>query len=311
MRIALERGLSDSEVVLKTLRRNISPYLYESRTEKADGGIAMTVGLGIQEPIVDHGERGLTVHFTRLEDVATYETHMAKGRMFVEGPSRTDVNQRANDKYGAIISRSHRALLPILYRKLVRIPEVSISMSPLRKILIFLEETGHVSAKAIRRPGQSTSRVEMYFSLLRDLGYIQSDNGGYVPGSGFSDLKSIDVGPPDLYEHILGDVIRRRSKYLQEVLHWTMMVPFLRWSNTYYLPAYQAGRLLRSDRVELVQNYTRYYGSKRREAETISQLQRTVDVGALRRETPFYLGDQGILEDYFRKADEQRVLVES
>lgn len=308
MKITLERGLYDAKVVLHELRRDISPYLYQNSTQRSNGKNLLTVGLGIQEPILDHGDEGLVVRFLSLDNIATYEAQVKGGQLVVEGPSRRDVDRKAKDRYDAIVSKSHRTLLPILYGRLVRIPEVSIAMSPLRRILIFLEETGHISPEVIQKPHQSVSRVERYFSLLKELGYIASDNGGYVPGSGFSELKADAVEPPELYERILGDVIRQRSKYLQEVLHWTMMVPFLRWSNVYYLPAYAAGHLLRSERRELVRNYSRYYRARRTEAETIFQLQRTVDVGALRREKPFYLGDPTLLESYFRSADEAGVL---
>ncbi|MEE9601535.1 MAG: hypothetical protein V3W22_07560, partial [Thermoplasmata archaeon] len=105
-----------------------------------------------------------------------------------------------------------------------------------------------------------------------------------------------------------GDVIRQRSKYLQEVLHWTMMVPYLRWSNSYYLPAYQAGHLLRLERDELNRFYQRYYRYTHRKVRVISQLQRTVDSGALRREKPFYLGDPSVLEEYFTQAEREGIL---
>jgi hypothetical protein len=304
----MPRELYDERRLLHELRRRLSPYIYRSGSDRAAARRLFTVGVAIQEAILDHGGEGLVIRVLRFDDVAVYEVFREDGHLKVEGPSRSEVERKVRDRYGTVVSKSQRALLPTLYGRLVRIPEVSLSMNPLRKILIFLEETGVASPQAIRRPGQKLARVRRYFSLLEDLGYIAKENGGYVPGRGFADLKAGAVEPPALYEHILGDVIRRRSKYLQEVLHWTMMVPFLRWSNAYYLPAYEAGHLLRTERDELVTTYSRYYGYKRRQAEVITQLQRTVDAGALKREKPYYLGDESILASYSKRADEEKVL---
>ncbi|MBI2139156.1 hypothetical protein HYU13_06195 [Candidatus Woesearchaeota archaeon] len=303
---AHDAALPQVKQLLAYARRHVSPYIYLSSLDQSRS--VASLGLQIQDVIVDHGKHGSTLRFIPLDNVISVQWIPAGRKAKFEGLSRRNFVKRARDRYSQMVEHSQIALLPSLYSKLVSVPEVSLSMSPLRKILMSVEERGSIAPAGLARGPEAEVKAQRYFSLLTDLGYIELEDSYYVPSKGMKNLQANKIRPPELYERILGDVIRKRSKYLQEVLHWTMMVPYLRWSNTYYFTAYEAGYLVRVERDDFVGNYRRFYGTKHDELTEMSQIQRIVDAGALKREDRYYEGKQKILDEFSSRADEEVAL---
>jgi hypothetical protein len=297
-----------SKPILHFVRRNFSPYAYLSSIDR-DASEAR-IGLQIQEAIIDHGEIGSTIRTLNIDNVGLFKWRYMHGRMKLHGPSRRQVAMRANERYSAIVDRSQQLLLPSLYTKLVHVPEVEIAMTPLRKILMMLEKEKSVSHRDLGRrfTKDEGAKAKRYFSLLCDLDFVKEEKGRFVPGQSMSELR-IDVRPPILYERILAEVIQKRSKYLKEVLHWTMMVASLRWSNAYYFPAYEAGHLIKMADEELGDNYKKFYGIKHEQATELDQIQKIIDNEVLVREEEKYVrGREEIFTSYSRSADEAAIL---
>lgn len=280
--------------LLGSMRRNVSPYVYATEISSS----RLSVGLMIQDVITDQGNDEATIKFIPLDSIGTYERTSRKTR----GPSKREFTKRAKDRYASIIYGSQTALLPSLYMKLVRVPEVSLSMTPLRKILRYIEDEGAMRFQQLEEI-YPPEKSQKYLTLLSDLDYVALEDGAYVPGKEMSRLHAANVEPPVLFESILADVIQQRPKYLQDVLHWTMMVPYLRWSNAYYLPAYEAGKAIKLDRVDLIGNYRRFYRVKSNILSEVNQISNIVDSEALHRESGFYVGDEEILQRFSQEAE--------
>ncbi len=298
-----------SRQVLLYARRNISPYAYLSSVDRKLS--TASIGIQIQEAIVDHGEIGSTLRTVNLDNIGYFKWgRTQRGSFRFHGPSRTEFARRARELYFSIIEKSHQVLLPSLYTRLVHVPEVNMAMSPLRKILIFLEKNGSISPADLGRrlAGEEGDKARRYFTLLADLDFVKKEEDKYVPGSEMSRLKADAVQPPELYERILADVIEKRSKYLHEVLHLTMMVPFLRWSNAYYFPAYEAGHLIEMENEELVSNYRRFYRMKHEPMTEMNQIQRILDIKVLSMKGDYFAGEPEIFHDYSMKADNAAIL---
>lgn len=269
-----------------------------------------SIGLQVQEAIIDHGEIGSTIRTINIDNIASFKWKYKHGRVKLKGPSRTQIGMRAKERYSAIVDRSQQLLLPSLYPKLVHVSEVDLAMAPLRKILLMLERDKSVSHRDLGRrfAKDEGMKARRYFSLLCDLGFVKEEGGRYVPGQSMSELRG-DVKPPVLYERILAEVIQKRSKYLKEVLHWTMMVASLRWSNAYYFPAYEAGHLVKMADEELGDNYKKLYGVKHERATELDQIQKIINTDVLVREEEKYVrGQEEIFESYSRSADEADIL---
>lgn len=290
-------------------RRNVSPYAYLSSVDRESS--TASIGIQIHEAIIDHGEAGSTLRTVNLDNVGYFKWGRTQRSSFrFKGPSRTDFVRRTRELYFSIIEKSQQVLLPTLYTKLVHVPEVNMAMSPLRKILIFLEKHGSISPADLGRrlAGEEGDKGRRYFTLLSDLDFVKKEDGKYVPGAEMSRLKANEIQPPELYEQILADVIEKRSKYLHEVLHLTMMVPFLRWSNAYYFPSYEAGHLVEMENQDLVNNYRRFYSMKHEPMTEMNQIQRILDIKVLSMKGDYFAGEPEIFHNYVMNADRAAIL---
>jgi len=292
--------------ILMYARRNLSPYVYVSSRSEKDS--ALQLGIRIPEVINDRSSDGSVLRFVFLDNVCAVKWITGPKKGHAQGPTRTEFQKQVKESYANIILHSQGALLPTLYGKMVRVPEVSMAMSPLRRILISLEELGRIATSEFEKTLKSNSAAKRYFTLLEDLRFIKLEGDYYVAGEGMTNLKAKEIEPPELYEQILGSVIEQRSKYLQEVLHWTMIVPYLRWSNSYYLPSYEVGRLVKMERNDLIDTYVRFHEARRPMLTYLGQIQHVLDVQILFSEGSCYRGSEEIFERYSRNADQEVVL---
>jgi hypothetical protein len=295
--------------ILYRLRRHFSPYSYISSIDEEKS--QAQVGIQIQEVIPDYGGNEGVVKVIPLDNVATVGWRYRANGLQLTNLTRSRFVKQVKETYESILDGSQNALLPSLYGKLVRVPQVSLAMSPLRKILSQVSEKETVSENDLGRipKGDSkASKIPKYFALLSDLEFIKQEDGHYVAGWKMKHLQADEIEPTEVYERILGEVIQRRSRYLSQVLHWTMMVPFLRWSNTYYFPAYEAGRLVRVERGDLIVNYKRFYGTRVATIDANDQIQQIVTAKILKKNGLVFDGMKEIYEGYVSNADKERIL---
>lgn len=295
--------------ILYRLRQHFSPYAYISHIDEEKS--QADIGIQIQEVIPDYGGNDGVIKIIPLDHVATIGWKYKANGLQLTNLTRTRFIKQVKETYESIVDGSQNALLPSLYSKLVHVPQVSLAMSPLRKILSLVSEKETVSQAdlgRIPRKGSEASKIPKYFALLADLEFIKPENGHYVTGWKMKHVQSNEVEPAEVYEKILGEVIQRRSRYLSQVLHWTMMVPFLRWSNTYYFPAYEAGRLVKVERSDLIHNYKRFYGARVATVDANDQILQIVAVKILKKNGLVFGGMQTIFDDYASNADRERIL---
>jgi hypothetical protein len=299
--------------ILEYARDRLSPYIYVSEIDERSSEARL--GLMIQDGIVDHETDEFRIRTVKLSDIGSLRwSRSPRGKIQFRGSTRTQLVKNTNDLYSSIINRSQQLLLTSLYVKLVTIDTVSVAMKPFKKILVSLEESEH-EIVAVHDFGQKLSdkkrqRIPQYFNLLRELGYIERvGDGKYTVGNAMSNLKADSIESSRLYAMILADVIRRRSKYLQQVLHLTMIVPFLRWSNSYYFPSYEADRLVKMHDKEIIANCRRYYGVRTDEETAKSQLQSMVERDIFTRDASGnYRGIDQTFEEYKSSADRDAIL---
>ena len=295
--------------ILHRLRQDFSPYAFISHMDQKKS--QAQVGIQIQEVIPDYGGREGVVKVIPIDDVATISWTFKGNFLHLYGLTRSKFVKQVKETYENILDGSQNALLPSLYTKLVHVPQVAMAMSPLRKILSQVNEKETVTQAdlgKVPREGSEASKIPKYFALLSDLEFIKPENSHYVAGWKMKHLQTKDLEAHEVYEKILGEVIQRRSRYLSQVLHWTMMVPFLRWSNTYYFPAYEAGRLVKVERSDFIHNYRRFYGTRVAAIDANDQILQIVAAKILKKNGLVFGGVQTIFDDYVSNADRDRIL---
>jgi hypothetical protein len=286
------------ESVLQYVWGHVSQQLVLSQSRSG----RFTFDLDKQESIRNAKSGQYSVVPLHLDLNLEYRAEPRKGGLRISGPSFSQALKRAQTKYRAVAESSQAALLPSLYDRLVKVPSVSLTMSPLRTILVQLDEEGSVTPEtAFHHRLPTHEKVERYFGLLRDLGYIRKQNSQYVHGREFESLRRKDIHTPAIFQRILGDVISKKSSYLTSVLHWSMMVPYLRWSNAYYFRSLEVGELTPLDRGAFSDSYRGLYQSQAKGNE-LSQMTHLVDAGVVRKEDRFYVGEPTIFDAFMSQA---------
>jgi hypothetical protein len=299
--------------ILSYARNHFSPYIYVSEIDEKSSEARL--GLIVQDGIVDHETDEFRIRTVNLSNVGSLRWQRSpRGKIRFHGSTRRQLIKNTNNLYSTIINRSQQLLLTSLYEKLVTIDTVSVAMKPFKRILVSLEQSDRktVSMRDLGRrlSDKRRQRAPQYFNVLKELRYIERvGDGKYTIGEAMSNLKADSIESTRLYSMILADVIRQRSRYLQQVLHLTMIVPFLRWSNSYYFPSYEAGRLVKMHNKELIANCRRYYGVHTDEDSANSQLQSMVEKDLLTRDlNGNYRGIDSTFEEYSANADKDGIL---
>jgi hypothetical protein len=308
MKLNVRISTTTEATFLRALHREVGSSLYfrESPAQKQPG--EFMVGACVMEILDDAKSSKRTVRYVRLDDVALYRCRIKRGRLVIDGPSRRDVSRKATASYSRIIQRSQDLLLSSLYQRLVAIDDVRLAMNPLRTILLMLEKSGAVRSDMFTSARRSPAKVQNYFTLLQDLEIIKRENGDFVPGPVMKRL-SLEDSEVDLYSRIIAFVLERRFDYIREVLKWTMMIPFLEWSNAYYFPAYEADTMLRWRDEDYFGHYNRLYRRPRTQAEVVSQTAKVRDAGVVLREGGYWVGDDEIFEEFSKHSDRENLLV--
>ena len=290
--------------LLTYLRQRFGPYVYISDYEQ-DTKTAY-LGIEIHEIILDHSEDDKsTINYVPIDNVASVAWSKFGNKFKISGLTLPQFTKKVQERYSTITERSHKALLPSLYRRLVTISDVDVNMRPLKKILVGITRNGMYSPESFHKPPEKAEQVRNYFTLLADMNYIKREDGHFVEGPGMKKLNASEIEPYELYEQILADVLKEHSQYLKEVLRWTMITPFLRWSHSYYRPALSANSLLQLDREELESYYNMFYGPWKVSAdEDVTQIDAVVQAKILgyMKGQPYIYGYQQILDEYAENA---------
>lgn len=292
--------------LLRVVRNDFSRYAYVSSLDEKN--LEAKIGIQIQEIIPDYKAEGATIRIVALDDVASLRWKKVGHHVRISHLTRTDFVREVKNQYAIKIQKSQTILLPTVYRRLVRVPQVIVAMSPLRKILMEINDNERIAPHELGRGSRMDGKVRKYFGLLQDLEFVKPEDGHFVAGARMRNLQASEIKPQELFETILGEVMRKKAKYLREVLHWTMMVPYLHWCNTYYFPAYEAGHLVKTERDFLIENYRRFYEVKHARSIEKDQVQQVVDAELLQKDGKFYEGVRDVFDEYAKGMDRENVL---
>jgi len=246
------------------------------------------------EFIDDDLENRRIIAFTRIPDVLSMEV-VRKGAAYQIVRPTEPMEATMDARYRGLIARHETAVLRQSFPQLVRIADVDMAMRPLSEILIRVQEYGQYIPRARRgtAPGRRQAREAKYARFLADINFIRREGAGYVAGpelpSGFGE----DAPAEEIYQAFLGGVLQANHQYLTDVLHLTMITPFLRVENAYYWPAHRAERMIRIRRERFEAVHRHYYG--RTSAHFESNLQSLIRKGALEREKGNIVGTDEIL----------------
>ena len=212
------------------------------------------------EIIDDDVSEERSISFTRIPDVISLQVEKRPGGFVLRVPPDKTEN-RVEDRYRGLLHRHENDVLRHSHRRLVQISEIDMAMRPIAEILIRVHEYGQYvpSLGTSRSTRIKRARLARYAELLADLNFIERKGAGYVPGPSLPRDFAPDTPPSEVYEEFLGRVLQTSHNFLTDVLHLTMIKPFLRIENSYYWPAHLTRSKLRVRRGRLAGMYAGYY----------------------------------------------------
>jgi len=217
----------------------------------------------------------------------------------------------ARGAYRRLASSAESALLPDLFERLVHVSVVEVAMGPLQSILTDLSADGRVDVTKSRRRYRSGSNFDAYLGLLTELGYAAKEEGLLVPGPAFRAAREQRSEEYAAVHWMMGDILRQRGTYMREVLHWNMMLPYLRWTNAYYWRALEANSLPLMSLKGLQESYSGIYGTPTHGHPT-TQVMRLANAQVFHRQSQGqYEGDPEIFGPYSQRASERPEIAEA
>jgi len=292
--------------LLDLVRSEFSRFAYVSSiSEKTSEA---KIGIQIQEIIPDYKTEETTIRVVALDNVAELVWARRAGRIKIKNLTRNDFVKDVRHSYLSKVHESQSILLPTVYKRLVEVPHVIVAMSPLRKILMQIDDNGRIAPGELGRGKRRDLKVRKYFGLLEDLEFVKAEDGHFVAGSRMRNLQAGEMKPPEVFRTILAEIMQKKAKYLRDVLHWTMMVPYLQWCNAYYFPAYEAGHLVKTERDFLIHNYRRFYETTHLRSAETDEVQQVVDAELLVKDHTQYEGTREVFDDYAHKMDTENIL---
>lgn len=240
---------------------------------------------------------------SRLKDVAEFTLRLKEKEWVITGTPLAEALTRASDRRSSLVTSSENALVHAAHTHLVQIPAVQMALSPLRNILIRLDNVGRVTTAELRKSRKSEEQIAKYVEVLRGVDYLRTEGTDLVPGSAFPP-GTRDEDPVQTYDRMLSKVVTHELAYLRFVLRFSQIIGYLRWANSLYLTAWLADRQeLALTAPDLEGKYSEYYGGTHRSGIEISgQIQRVVDVKVIKRKNDFVTGNAEITPRFFHEA---------
>lgn len=276
-------------------------FYVSGKKSVAKGQYKYKVGNYFPDIIDDCKTNKRTIRFHRIDGLFVADVKRGRGgTIVVSAPDRESIAGEMEKRLELIALKSENALLDTIYDKIVEIPSVQLAMTPIKEIIMSLHREGELDVKefAHRRDKKTAMR---YVEFLAGLDYVVRDNGRLLPGKR---MKEHERMPPsddkELYQLVLSEILEKGYGYIRDYLHLTQIVPYLRVSNSYFLPSYASGKLLFLSEEEIRKHYLFYYRKTRPIIKIRGQINDIVDAHILEREENFVVGNEEIWKQYSR-----------
>ena len=253
--------------------------------------------------VMDGSTNGRIFIGSRVRDVAEFSMSLSEKGWLIRGTTFADALKKAGERASGDVTKSENALVSAAHSQLVQIPAVQMALSPLRSILVRLDDVGRLSLKDLRRSRKSPEQIDKYIKVLEGVEYLRIEKGDLVPGQAFPS-GTREEHPLETYDRMLAQVLTREMTYLRFVLGFSQIVGYLRWANALYLTAWRAERQELAMRVQdLETKYGLYYGGLHRSGiEITGQIQRVIDARVITRKNEFVTGNEEITPKFFNAA---------
>ncbi len=280
IRIPLTTQKVSTREVEALVRRTMGTSFFLSELPSARNEEVYSFGTVKEQHLWDASEGFFKVRFTPFRDVFETKVDHDEGGWHLDLPNRKFVAERIESKFGSFRSSSEGALLGVIGGRFLRLYQIRNQMNPLYEIVTNVVMRNTVKASDFVHGRRSKTKVNQYLRFLVELEILKKEDGQYVFGEiGARKLKE-DSSLEDLYATVLSESILKGHAYMADLLHFTHITPFIRLTNSNYLPSYFADRRLGMSDKDLSEYQHRLYGIKPKpQSKVLSRASQMAEIG--------------------------------
>lgn len=278
------------------IKRRIGNGVFVSQKQTVDKNRKnLILGICIPQFIDDSKTEKRIVKFLKFDSIGILEIAKETEGFQIILPSIKEVSERLSNKMSRLLFNVQATLLQTNYRKLVEIPSVQNSLTPIRDILIDLNKNHEVNIETLTKY-RGEAKTKRYIQFLESLGIVRLDREKYISGNEFTHLQEMGLKDNDnLYNLLLAHVLKNGWDYMKEYLKLTAITPYIRLSTSYYIPSSENNSLLSLTQPALLHYYSNIYGVKPIERQATTQINHMVEVDIFREEDKYLRGTEDIL----------------
>lgn len=265
---------------------------------------SIDVPLGVYIPrIIDDTSRDQrTVKFLEFNSIGKLQIEKEKDTFKVALPNSNEIHDRIKGKMAKLLFGVETSLLETTQDKLIKISSVRLALNPIREILNEIKSKNEINLSTLLKY-RDEKKVRRYISLLESLDLIKKSSKSDVifeQGNNFIELEKdlVEHGERRLYNKLLAHTLKFGYGYIKEYLKLTSIIPYIRLSTSYYLPASESESLIMLKREDIFDNHASIYGIRPFETRASNQISQLIDDAEIfGEENNFIVGKQDILDD--------------
>jgi len=280
-------------IVNRELLANIGPRVFVSEIAQKDLETYL-VSLGVQKPLfiddATHNKRYLK--FIKFNSIYDFEVSKEKKKISINKRQLYDATVR---NFKLLNLSSEKIILESVYDKLVAIPLVRTSLTPVYDILSKIVRDKKISQETIKAHYKK-ERYLNYITFLEQLGIIRKDINGNIVEGNIPIIISKEANDPEkMIAKLFGYAIREGKGYLISQLKIYSLSPFLPVVNTYYQMACAVGHIITTTLPQMKNTFEELYYpiDQNKFQNNVAQL---CDAGILVRKDNTVSGDSAVLQ---------------
>ena len=215
------------------------------------------------------------------------------GRATITGPERNTAIKLFNDRKHNEIKNNENTLIDIVYKDLLKISGIKISLTPLMEII---RELGDKGVLYLDMAKTSDIKRLNYFRIVEDMDIFQYEikYNVYIvrPGDKFLSIIHGD------YDNILLYIFKSKKDYF---INFTSIKPYIRTAYAYYYIATLTGSNMEVDINYLLKEYNNLYSKKSDMIKFKNYIDSLVESGIFIRENDMIKGNKDILKILIKK----------
>jgi hypothetical protein len=257
------------------------------------------IGNSFPDIIDDLKTNKRTVRFHNFETLFIADVKKTRGgKVVVSFPERDVIAGEMEKRLESITIRSESALLETIYDRILDIASVQLAMTPIKDIVVSIHRNNELDFKEFAQK-RNKAQALRYVEFLAGLDYITREDGKLLPGKQMRKSRELgSLGDKQLYQTFLSDILAKGYGYIQDYLHLTQIVPYLRVSNSYFLPSHASGGLLHLSEDEIRKHYRFYYQKSKPIIKIRGQVNEVVEAKIFEREDEYIVGNRNIWKEY-------------